>query len=196
MSNETDGNAKPVARVDKKTVWRSPWLIFAIIALVQLGLIFLPIVSRVEVALEGERVVLATNPVDPRALFRGDYVTVNLAISHLSEDLPGMEQTFKAGDPVFVILRKGTDGVAGPVAVSKSLPDGAGLVIRGSATRTGGGSKALAVTYGLQSYFLPEGEGKKIEGLSADQVRLEVALSKSGEAVAVHLLVDGKPLKP
>src|SRR3989344_3350182 len=57
----------------------------------------------------GSPVVLKTQPIDPRSLFRGDYVRLNYAISQLElEKLEG-ENTFERGDTVYVVLRPGAE---------------------------------------------------------------------------------------
>jgi len=53
----------------------------------------------------GEEVLLKTTPVDPRDLFRGDYVILNYEISRLNLDsLETDTSELKGGDRVFVAL--------------------------------------------------------------------------------------------
>jgi uncharacterized membrane-anchored protein len=49
----------------------------------------------------------------------------------------------------------------------------------------------LAVTYGLESYFVPEGKGRLIER-SERPVVVEVSVDRDGRAVIRRLLVDGQ----
>jgi uncharacterized membrane-anchored protein len=56
------------------------------------------------------------------------------------------------------------------------------------------GRRAVDVRYGLESYFVPQGEGKKIE--TTEKARLEVvaAIAPSGQAAIKRLLIDGLPV--
>jgi uncharacterized membrane-anchored protein len=56
------------------------------------------------------------------------------------------------------------------------------------------GRRAVDVRYGLERYFVPEGEGKKIE--TTEKARLEVvaAVAASGQAAIKRLLIDGQPV--
>ena len=56
------------------------------------------------------------------------------------------------------------------------------------------GRRAVAVRYGLESYFVPEGEGKKIELTPKAQLEVVAAVAPSGQAAIKRLLIDGKPV--
>ena len=53
----------------------------------------------------------------------------------------------------------------------------------------------LTVRYNLESYFVPEGEGRKLEDIR-NQGKLSVvaAVLPSGHAAIKRLLIDGKPV--
>ena len=53
----------------------------------------------------GQTVLIPVEPVDPRDIFRGDYVNLNYNISRIDSDLalPG-EIGFNAGDAVYVLV--------------------------------------------------------------------------------------------
>ncbi|MBY9051603.1 GDYXXLXY domain-containing protein, partial [Pseudomonas fluorescens] len=53
----------------------------------------------------------------------------------------------------------------------------------------------LTIKYGLESYFVPEGEGKTLEQARNQQKLLVVAsVLPSGRAAIKRLLLDGKPV--
>ena len=53
----------------------------------------------------GQEIILKTVPVDPRDMFRGDYMTLNYPISQLNiKSLPTEKTDFKVGYSVFVEL--------------------------------------------------------------------------------------------
>jgi len=50
------------------------------------------------------------------------------------------------------------------------------------------------VKYGLESYFVPQGEGKKIELTPKARLEVVAAVAPSGQAAIKRLLIDGKPV--
>ena len=53
----------------------------------------------------------------------------------------------------------------------------------------------LQVRYNLESYFVPEGEGRKLEDArNAGKVTVVAAVTPSGRAAVKRLLLDGKPV--
>ena len=85
---------------------------------------------------------------------------------------------------------------AQPVAVS-----GAEVLIRGRSAATTGGSdprafcNTLRITYGIEHYFVPEGEGRAIEqARNQDKVAIVAAVTPAGRAAIKRLVIDGKPV--
>jgi hypothetical protein len=52
----------------------------------------------------GVPVLLETQPIDPRSLFRGDYVRLNYTVSDLDLDVLSGEDEFRRHDDVYVVL--------------------------------------------------------------------------------------------
>jgi uncharacterized membrane-anchored protein len=53
----------------------------------------------------------------------------------------------------------------------------------------------LTIRYNLESYFVPEGEGRKLEDLRNQQkLQVVAAVLPSGRAAIKRLLLDGKPV--
>jgi len=79
----------------------------------------------------GEEVLLKTRPIDPRDLFRGDYVILNYEISTI--DISGLQKDvtdFKQNDKVYVSLNKVENyGVVSGVFINKPKE---GLFIKGT----------------------------------------------------------------
>lgn len=164
-----------------KTVLR---LAFAAVVILQIGLLLAIIVPKEHTLATGEEVVLQTAPIDPRDLFRGDYVNLRYTISTLEGYLG-----FAAGDRVYVGLAQQGD-IWDAVSASHSPPDG--LYIKGRVTRAW--RTGLDIEYGIESYFVPEGSGHIIE--RARDVKVRAAIDSSGNAVIKGLLVDGEPFSP
>jgi uncharacterized membrane-anchored protein len=170
----------------------SPWLRWGLLALIQLGLIAIPLVDRLQVQSSGTLVPLAVIPVDPRDLLRGDYVIINLAITRIPVDLPGSDG-LKTGDRVFVELSSQDDSAAVPVAISKDRSKVGTPAIAGTVRFAT--AEEIRVDYGIDAFFLPEGEGLEIERMDKDRLLLEVSVTEDGRSLPVNLLVDGKVVR-
>lgn len=137
----------------------------------------------------GQEVVLETVPVDPRDLFRGDYVTLRYRVSSLLSC-----QEAAVGQTVYVPISKGADGVTyegsfARLSVSDALKE-LGLddvFLRGRVVR-GAPVQACEVEYGIESYFVPEGTGKEIERLRG-QLKVRVSVNEDGQAVIKGLIL-------
>ena len=131
------------------------------------------------------RFTLQTVPVDPRDLFRGDYVVLSYEISTLDR-IHGYGQVDE-GDKIYVRLEK-QDDVWSAVEVSKSEPDDWYYFIAGDVKSTNDGR--LWVEYGIEAYFVPEGEGLEIQ--RAHDLKVRVSINESGKAIIKNLIVDGE----
>ena len=169
-----------------------PAVKWGLIALIQLGLISVPLIDRLQVQTSGTVVPLALVPVDPRDLLRGDYVIINLEIARISPDLPG-GSGIESGDEVFVSLKTNGKAAASPEAISRTRDKAGALAIRGRVDYVN--SEEIRVNYGIDAFFLPEGEGLIVEKLDLDRVLLDVAIAQDGRSLPMTLLVDGKAFK-
>jgi uncharacterized membrane-anchored protein len=137
----------------------------------------------------GEEVLLKTRPIDPRDLFRGDYVILNYEISTI--DISGLQKDvtdFKQNDKVYVSLNKVENyGVVSGVFINKPKE---GLFIKG--TIKNAQESRLNLEYGIESYFVPEGKGREIERQTGRNLDVKVSVDKLGNAVIKDLLIDGK----
>src|SRR5690349_14892887 len=146
--------------------------LFGAAAAIQFALLAVMVFDRIQILRDGTEVILQTRPIDPRDLLRGDYVTLSYDISQLPAG-PLKDQPAESRNPVvFVKLAPNRDGIyeaisvhAAPVTVQS--PD---VLIRGRAAYGAScGSRQLLfcdklnIRYSLESYFVPEGEGKKLE---------------------------------
>lgn len=170
------------------------WMVPAalLVALLQIGFLASMIVGRAAVLRDGREVVLAVEPVDPRDLLRGDYVTLSYNISRLPASLfsePPAEEGEEERRTVFVRLKPDEDGVFQPVAARYGQkPEGAPakdeVDIRGTTrSRWDGGLHSMALRYGIERFYVPEGEGRAIESdLRERAFRMKVAVAKDGTA--------------
>lgn len=172
--------------------------------------------ERISLLRSSDVVTLKTEPVDPRDLFRGDYVTLGYAISRLSLDGLAGDKDLAEGDTVYVEIAPASDTWR-PVGAWRSYPKAAegNKVIRGVVTgmlhgaprvRPVPGSNDMeeepcksctlaTVSYGIESYFVPEGKGRELERERNDgSLSVDVALAGDGEAAIKGVRLDGELL--
>jgi uncharacterized membrane-anchored protein len=144
----------------------------------------------------GETVYLRTAPLDPRDLFRGDFVRLDYVIStiglrQMRDGLQDKDKLKAKGRKVFAALTQHADGLASLAYATDVRPD-SGLYIRGRLTRHWrfrNTTSAVRVTYGIEQLFVEQGKGIGIEKRRGrrDEVQIplevEVALSRSGTGV-------------
>jgi uncharacterized membrane-anchored protein len=172
---------------------------FALAGLVQLALIAAMVIDRAGILREGTEVTLQTRPVDPRDFLRGDYVVLSYDIS----EVPAGELKGKPRDgrdsTVFVKLAPKGDGFYRAVSAHLDpVPVASGeIVIRGRVEnwRWCRDCESLSISYGLEKFFVPEGEGLVLEQARNQQkISVVAAVTPSGRAAIKRLLLDGKPV--
>ena len=174
------------------------WLAAAAVAVVQTAALGWMVFERVQLLQNGREIVLPIMPVDPRSLFRGDYVNLSYGVTRIPGDLiPG---EVKRGERLYVTIEKKADETYVPVAVSRDHPGGVGpdqLVLRGRAQnfrRTGRfGTGDIFVHYGIESYFVSEGRGLELEAMARDgKLAAVIAVDRDGKAAIKGLKIDGQ----
>src|SRR5688572_22690475 len=172
-----------------------------LVALAELGFLSWVIAGRAAILREGQEVVLKVEPIDPRDLLRGDYVRLGYEIGQvpveLAENAPQGEFVTDEG-PVFVRLGRDADGVWRARAVSlmrpSATPPAPGEVdIRGhlAGGRTAGPDTDLTVQYGIDRYYVPEGEGRAIEADMRERSFAVVVAVGSDGTPLIKALMDG-----
>lgn len=91
------------------------------------GLVLALVESRAGILRSGTEIRLATAPVDPRDLFRGDYVILNYRISTLEPAALDGDKAFERNQTVFVRVAPGADGLAEAKGVYLARPEAAGV---------------------------------------------------------------------
>lgn len=176
------------------------WLFAAAVLLQVLAL--LGIGARHTYTLQtGRTVTLETVPVDPWELFRGQYVSLNYKISQLEfNQVPMNGAPYKRGQTVWVTLRQG-EPYWTAVLVSDRRPETAGneIALQGmvqwwTAELPPGGRAILQLRYGIEQFFVPEGEGPKLEDRRL-QIAVEAAVDRFGRAALKRVFVDGKEIR-
>lgn len=172
--------------------------LFGAVALLQLAALSLMIADRIHVLLGGTEVTLLIRPVDPRDLLRGDYVVLSYDISRLPAG-PLENQPVRERNPVvFVKLTPNRDGIYEAVSVhTDPVPvKSPEVLIRGHVDDLCGSAfcDKLWISYNIERYFVPEGEGRKLEQLrNSSKLTVVASVLPSGRAAIKRLLVDGQP---
>ncbi len=171
------------------------FVLFGAAGLIQMGLIGLMVADRVMILRTGVEVTLQTRPLDPRDFLRGDYVVLGYDISTLSTSALKDERLPGPGTPVFVKLAPNRDGFYEAISAHAAPVDVAspGVLIRGHIVGSLG--NRLQVRYGIERYFVPEGEGRNLEN-ARNQRKLTIvaAVAPTGRAAIKRLLIDGEPV--
>ncbi|SIQ61470.1 Uncharacterized membrane-anchored protein [Rhizobium sp. RU33A] len=171
------------------------------VALLQTAILGYMIEGRAGILRSGTEVLLKTAPVDPRDLLRGDYVVLTYDISLVSIDsITGPKPQAGEVARLHVRLKPQTDGFWSVSEASfdpLASQEGSVVLVSQPVTiyewvwQTGN----LTVSYGLERYYVPEGEGKPIEdGRNQGRVSVAVRISDTGQGQIRALMLDGEPL--
>jgi uncharacterized membrane-anchored protein len=171
-----------------------------VVAAVQIGFLGWMIHGRASILRDGREILLKVEPVDPRDLFRGDYVRLGFDISSVPvaivANVPAGEWLDDAHS-LYVRVAKGDDGFWHARSASFDAPapnpgadevDLLGIVDSGQSLDKNG---TLHPTYGIERYYVPEGEGRAIEeDVRVRSFGMKVAVADNGQA-QVKALLDG-----
>lgn len=155
--------------------------------------------SRASILASGTEILLKTAPVDPRDFLRGDYVVLNYDISSIPVSTVTGGIPAEAGEQtLWVRLKRQPDGFWGIVESSfRELPAASDTVVLRSLPFYSYGpndGETIRVEYGIERYYVPEGEGKPLEeARNEGVVSIAASVSSSGAAQIRSLVVDGKP---
>jgi uncharacterized membrane-anchored protein len=175
----------------------------ALVALLQTAALAFIVVDRDRLLKTGTEIILPVTPLDPRDIFRGDFVTLGNALSTIGSIAAGLDPKVPdglvKGGTVYVTIA-GTGDTWAVRAVSASYPaevPGDAVVLKGrirqiySAGNEPGYS--LAVRYGIESYFVPEGTGMALEQKVREQaIKAILAVGRDGTVAIKGLIVDGQ----
>lgn len=149
--------------------------------------------KRELVVQNGRTLYLRTAPIDPRDIFRGDYVRLSYEASGFSPRQTSEQirkQGVEKGSVVYARLETGPGGLSRAIELAREHP-ASGPFLRGRALHrwrpeVGG---ALQVRYGIEKYFVEQGRGKAMEqrrgrrqGIQTP-LEMELAVDTSGTAV-------------
>lgn len=161
----------------------------------------------------GIEITLKTVPVDPRDLFRGDYVVLHYEISTIDLNSYPIDQEYlyhdmdyvvtgnrvnkitsvKEGDEIKVVLDSVGQNVYHVSKVYKKLsPKKNEIYLKGKVTKLNDYNNTIEVNYGIESYFVPEGKGREIERARGGDTLVKVVVDQSGRSVIKSVSVGDK----
>ena len=179
-------------------------VLYGAVAVIQIALLGAMVVDRAQILRGGTEVKLQTRPIDPRDLLRGDYVVLGYDISTVPSGALFKQPSSSRHPVVYVKLAPKPDGLYEAVSVHTAVvpvtsPEVLirGTVAYGASCEPDGQSfcDKLQIRYNLEKYFVPEGEGRKLED-ARNQRKLTIvaAVLPSGRAAIKRLLLDGQPV--
>ncbi|WP_246938658.1 GDYXXLXY domain-containing protein [Bacillus pinisoli] len=128
----------------------------------------------------GQEIRLKTEPVDPRDIFYGDYVTLHYTISTIPKELwkDSEEPSYK--EPVYVVIRE-EGGYFEAVSVNRNRPEinDNEVLMKGRYLYDLNESE-LFIEYGIERYFVQEGTGMELEE-QADRMEAYIKIAPWGQ---------------
>ncbi len=128
----------------------------------------------------GTPVILKTAPIDPRSLFRGNYVRLNYDISTINKNVT--KKLFKRSEVGYVTLKEG-EGFFIATGMYHKKPN-SGVYIRG---RIAGVGRSYRMKYGIEAYFMPKENAQRAERPVREGAHAEIYLLSSGKAAIATL---------
>lgn len=155
--------------------------------------------DRVGLLANGREIKAAVVPVDPRDLFRGDYVTLGYGFNTGTE--VALPEGIRQGDRVYALLKSQSPAEWSLSSLSTNKPvvanDGE-VVLKGIVeyVRPGpqpGSGTIGRLRYGIERFYLPEGTGRDLEvQVREKRVVAVLAVGRDGEAALKGLEADGR----
>lgn len=162
-------------------------------AAAQIAILLGMIALRAVPLVTGQTVLVRVQPVDPRDLFRGDYVILTYDFSRVQqEQIEGLSQEERGrslkkleGRAVYVPLVPDTNGVhlrAGKITVAKPAT---GPFLKGHMEGYG------SLKFGIEAFYVQEGTGVRYEQAIRDrQLTAELAVTSGGQAALKRLRIE------
>ena len=150
------------------------------------------IVTRAMPHLTGDTILVRVVPVDPRDMFRGDYVTLGYEFSRIPpQGIPGLSRSeiqSRSSEwqdrPVYVTVVPESDGRHWRASSYSLTQPAGGKYLRGKIGDFG------RLEFGIESYFVQEGKGRQYEdAVRSRRLSAEISVAPNGQAglKALHI---------
>jgi uncharacterized membrane-anchored protein len=168
-------------------------------AVLQSAVLLLMIERRADLLRHGRSIMLLTQPVDPRDPMRGDYARLRFEISRIAAgSVMGTAPPPGKAAAIYVTTTAGPDGRWHLARASwqplARLGNGEVMIV--GQTRSPFDPRGeLAVEYGIERYYVPEGTGRALEQAErAGRLDALVAVAADGRAQLQGLEQNGSPV--
>jgi len=166
----------------RRNAYKREQLVRLILALIVVfGIVLIFILYSAWPIITGKEIVLATRPVDPYDLFRGQYLTINYEINSLPS-ISGVQQ----GDKVYISLKEDDLGIWRFKSASLIAPSGD--FISGNVKSVY--NDKMNIEYGIEQFFFEKGAE-----FSTANITVKAKVSSSGQARISELLQNGEPIE-
>lgn len=167
--------------------------IFIVLAiLAQFGILGGMIFHNSQPYREGKLITVKTEPVDPRDLFRGDYVVLNYDFNRPSDKKLESSDSWssaKKGTPVYAVLVKSPDSEVWTLEKVTLTQPTASEVNENRLYIAGLKVSYWRASYGIEQFFVQEGKGKELEkatrnwsGEAKKEVHVDIYVTSTGQA--------------
>jgi uncharacterized membrane-anchored protein len=155
--------------------------------------------DRVSLLANGREIKAAVVPVDPRDVFRGDYVTLGYGFNTGAD--VALPEGSRQGDTVYALLKNQGPAEWAVTSISATRPSASGedeVVLKGIVEFVRRGPQPGApmlgrLRYGIERFYLPEGTGGDLEAQVREKRVVAVLAVGGGGSVALKgLEADGK----
>lgn len=169
-------------------------------ALIQTGLLVKIIYDRAEQLENGAEVNLQSGMVDPRDLFRGHFVRLNLSIGRILKKDVKIIGELKRRSAVYVSLKKGAEEFWVPDTIYAEFPSDVNLpVLKGELQYFNDNKDFDKANYQIRfpfdRYFAPKKKAQELEKIRNDRkLGIIVSLNEKGEGLIKGISVDGKSI--
>lgn len=193
------------ARVQRLIAWfqvRERWVLATAVAF-QVSVLFCMILLHAAPYVFGTTILLKVVPVDPRDMFRGDYVVLSYDVNRMPEQgIAGMPQStgnwwsarrfdddqWLNDRTIYVRIEPEADGKHWKGTEASLHPPASGLYLKGKYVP----SRPWApLVFGIEAYFVEEGEGHTWEDARNDRkLSAEIAVAPWGQAKLRRLVQE------
>jgi uncharacterized membrane-anchored protein len=177
----------------------SMWTALAVVAGVQSLVIGWMVWDRVSLLSSGREIKAAVVPVDPRDIFRGDYVTLGYGFT-TGADI-ALPEGARTGDTVYALLKEQGPSdwtLAGVTAEQPETQRSGEVVLKAIVDRAWRGQASAQPTvgrlrFGIERFYVPQGQGLVIEKQVLEKRIVAVlAVGRDGKAALKGLEADGQ----
>ncbi|MGB7286878.1 MAG: GDYXXLXY domain-containing protein [Salaquimonas sp.] len=155
------------------------------------------IYDRANLISSGKEVVIQSAMVDPRDLFRGHYVTLNLTVGTINDPNIPITGELQPDGPVYVELKKGDEEFWVAKHLYAEFPEGISEpVIKGKIQRgwsSGNNVRNMRIRFPFDRFFAEKGQAKDLEKVRRDRkLGVVLAVGADGEGAIKGISVEGE----